>query len=212
MIVDSAPYHYAAWQQICRQWARDLTQDQFRETFGQRNAEIIAILSGSVPDEETVCRVSAEKEEIFRRLAAGHITMLPGVGHLLQDLRAAGFAQAIGSSTPRENVDMILSGLNIAEFFSTIVAERDVKAGKPDPEIFLTAASRLNAAPQASLVIEDAVAGVAAAKAARMACVAVTNTRGREDLSEADLVVDSLQKVDAATIGGLIDTALGRAV
>ncbi len=94
-----------------------------------------------------------------------------------------------------ENIQLVLGGLGISNCFQAIVWGREVKEGKPSPQGFLLAAKKLRVAPGNCIVIEDAIAGVTAAKRAGMHCLAVTNTHPRAKLIEADLVVDTLEAV-----------------
>ena len=110
---------------------------------------------------------------------------------------------AIASSAPLENIQLILQRLGIDSFFQAIVWGREVSEGKPSPQGFLLAARKLGVKPQDCVAIEDAVAGVAAAKGAGMKCVAVTTTHNRANLKEADLIVDSLEAVDMDVLGRL---------
>ena len=107
---------------------------------------------------------------------------------------------AIIRTTLGENIQLILRGLVIEGLFQVIVSGREVSEGKPSPQGFLLAAERLNVEPGNCIVIEDAIAGVAAAKRAGMHCIAVTNTHPGESLAEADLIVDTLEEV---TVGDL---------
>ena len=101
---------------------------------------------------------------------------------------------ALVTSTPRANLDLVLTGAGLAGAFDTIVAAEDVSRGKPDPEGYLLAARRLGVAPERCLVIEDAPGGIEAARSAGMHSLAVTTTRPCQDLAAADAVVDSLSE------------------
>ena len=124
----------------------------------------------------------------YRRLVSVHgLRALPGAREWVARLRADGWRQAIASSAPRKNVDVMLAAIGLADAFDTIVASEDVGKGKPDPEVFLTAAARLGASPDRAIVVEDAAAGVEAARRAGMRVIGVV------DVSlPADVVVDSL--------------------
>ena len=99
---------------------------------------------------------------------------------------------AVGSPAPRINIEFILSNINMVNVFRATVACEDTIKSKPDPDTFIQAAERLGAPPGYCIVVEDAVAGVQAGKAAGMPVVAVTNTCARETLGQDDRVVDSL--------------------
>jgi beta-phosphoglucomutase len=123
---------------------------------------------------------------------------------LLEGLHEAGFRQAIGSSAPRENVDLILELTGTARFFAGIVSMEDTQRGKPDPQVFLLAAGKVGIGPARCLVIEDAPAGIQAARAGGMKSIGLTFVGHHSDakLKEAgaDLVVRSLEQVAVAKI------------
>jgi beta-phosphoglucomutase-like phosphatase (HAD superfamily) len=102
-----------------------------------------------------------------------------------------GFHQAIASSAPQANIDALVDELHVREFFEVIVSGYDMP-GKPHPMVFLRAADLMEVPATNCIVIEDSVAGVRAAKSAGMRCIAVTTTNPAQLLSEADVVVDSL--------------------
>jgi beta-phosphoglucomutase family hydrolase len=200
VIVDTAPYHFEAWRELAQKMGRDFTTEDFRQTFGMRNDDIMRELFGTAIPHKKVETLVREKEEAFRLRIERNITPLPGVLPLLSSLREDGFKLALVSSTPLQNIQMIFSSLGIEGLFECLVSDSDVSKGKPDPEGFLLAARRLELEPRYCVVIEDAVAGVRAAKAAGMKCIAVTGTHPKESLAEADLVVDTLEAVNSRTI------------
>jgi beta-phosphoglucomutase family hydrolase len=204
VIADTAPYHLQAWQEVFRRRGVRYTEDDFKRNFGKRNDSIIrSVLGSRVPLAEMEA-IAAEKEELFRRWAGSRIRPLPGAIELMQALREHGFAQAMGSSAPLENIELVTRRLGIAGFFRVIVSGREVTEGKPSPQVFLRAAERLGARPEDCVVIEDAVAGVSAAKRAGMSCIAVTSTNSRDKLSGADLIVDTLEEITVAGLASLL--------
>jgi HAD superfamily hydrolase (TIGR01509 family) len=183
----------AAWEAFAREHAPHAAPDYFHRSFGLRNDAIIGGLIEGI-DRETLATLAARKEELFRASARGNLTLLTGVAELLDFLDAESVPKAIVTSTPRANLDMILDTLGIVGRFEALVAEEDASKGKPDPEGFLVAAARLGVAPERCVVIEDAPAGLQAAKAAGMLAIGVTTTRPAADLGDADLVVESLSE------------------
>jgi HAD superfamily hydrolase (TIGR01509 family) len=181
-----------------------MTPELFRQTFGQRND---AILRRFIPDttDEQIAAWSERKEALYRQLAAGKLTPLKGAKELVRALKGAGFRLAIASSTPRQNIAFALEQIGMADVFDALVGAEDVTKGKPDPEVFLTAAKRLGVPPERCIVFEDAIAGVIAAKRGGMKCVAVTTTNPRDALVEAgaDLVVDSLSELSLERLAAL---------
>jgi len=130
--------------------------------------------------------------------------LLPGARALLQELQDNRFKQAIGSSAPRANVDLIIDLTRTGGYFSAVVSMEDTQKGKPDPQVFRVAAHRLGVRPERCLVIEDAAAGVQAAKAGRMKCIAVRSAGHHSEDSlkraGADLVVDTLESLSIRVI------------
>lgn len=209
VMVDTAPYHLVAWQEVFRKKNIDFTEEDFRHTFGQRNDAIITSVLGAEVAWSELEAISCEKEIGFRRRIKHKVEPLPGVMELVASLREHGFRMALASSAPVANIRLIIQGLNLDDYFQAVISGEDVTEGKPSPQVFLLAASRLGVEPGHCVVIEDAVAGVSAARRAGMRCLAVTNTHPRASLKEADLVVDSLIAVDVTMLEGLLKKAEG---
>lgn len=207
-LVDTAKLHFQAWQAVCREQGRDFTREDFAATFGQRNPEIIRTLFGERFTPEEIAAFGDRKEVLYRQEASKGVELLPGARRLVEDLHQAGFVQAIGSSAPRANLDLILRLTGIARFFDAVVSSEDTQRGKPDPQVFLVAAERLRIAPAHCVVFEDAVAGVQAARAGGMKCIAVRCVGHHSEASlrqaGADLVVETLEQVSAVLIAELL--------
>src|SRR5947199_3727334 len=195
VLVNSMEFHYQAYRELLSEFGRDLPREEYLGSLiGLRNYVILQRLLGDLPQEE-VERLMAAKEAAFRRRVAGNVQALPGAAELVRRARVAGLKQAIVSSTPCENIELVVSSLGLRSLFATLVGEEDAQHGKPDPEGFLVAAQRLSVSPEDCVVLEDAPEGIAAGKAAGMRCIGVTTTRPAEKLAEAgtDLVVSSLE-------------------
>lgn len=188
-LVDSEAFHWQSWQYAMGAEGRPITFDQFKRRFGQRNETILRHWLGSGASIADIERVADAKEVEYRRLAAEHgLTPLPGAAEWLVRLQAAGWKQAIASSAPRLNVDVMLRALHLERYFDAIASSEDVTAGKPDPQVFLAAAAKLGVAPPRCVVIEDAAAGIEAARRAGMRSIGVS----RGGPLAADLFVTSL--------------------
>jgi HAD superfamily hydrolase (TIGR01509 family) len=187
----------------------DFTKEDFRHTFGQRNDAIITSVLGVEVARSELEAISHEKETNFRRSIGHRVQPLPGVVELVTSLKEYGFRMALASSAPVANIRLIVEGLGLDGYFQVIVSGEDVTEGKPNPQVFLLAAGKLGIKPRNCIVIEDAVAGVSAAKGAGMCCLAVTNTHPRASLEEADLVVDNLATVSVAVLERLLMKAAG---
>jgi len=195
VLVDTEPFHWQAWKELSQQESLSMRYEDFRRTFGWRNEEILRDLLGPDVPVQRIRELGDRKEALYRKVVRGQVKPLPGAMALLQALQEAGFKQAVASSAPRANVELILKELAIEGYFDAVLCDRDVERGKPDPQVFLRAAERVGAPSSRCLVIEDAVMGVQAAKRAGMACLAVTTTHPAEALREVDRVVASLAEV-----------------
>jgi len=204
VIADTGPYHYKAWRSVFKKRGVDLTEEGFRSRFGQRNDTIIRGNLGEHVSQSEIEVIATEKEEDFRNLVRQQVKPLPGAVELVRSLPEHGFKIAVASSAPIENIMLVIESLGIDDCFHAIVSGRDVTEGKPSPQGFLLAAQRLGVEPEDCIVIEDAVAGIAAGKSGGMSCIAVTNTNPRESLGEADLVVDSLEEVTVVDLMQLL--------
>jgi beta-phosphoglucomutase len=207
-LVDTAELHFAAWEAVCREHGRAFTRAEFAATFGRRNSEIIAYLFGDRFGEEAVARLGDRKEVLYRAGAARGVELLPGVRPLLEGLHRHGAKQAIGSSAPRANLELILQLTGVARLLDAVVSMEDTDRGKPDPQVFLVAAARIGVPPSRCVVVEDAVAGVQAAKAGGMKCIAVRfvghHPEAKMREAGADLVVRRLEEVTVPQVIGLV--------
>jgi beta-phosphoglucomutase len=207
-LVDTAELHFEAWEAVCREQGRRFTRADFAATFGQRNPEIIQVLFGDRFDERQTADLGDRKEELYRAAAGKGVALLPGVRPLLEGLHRAGVRQAIGSSAPRANLNLILRLTGIADLLGAVVGMEDTRRGKPDPQVFQVAAARLGVAASRCVVLEDAVAGVQAARAGGMKCIAVRfvghHPAAALRAAGADRVVDSLEQVSVQAVLDLL--------
>lgn len=174
-LVDTAELHRNAWIRMSREMGRELSEEDFTNTFGRRNPEIIEYLFQRPFSPEEIHEIGERKENYYRAASIEQgIELLPGVRRMLESLHVEGIPQVIGSSAPRGNLEMILRLTNCEAFFRGVVGMEDTSKGKPHPEVFLRAAEKIGIPPERCLVFEDAIAGVEAAKAGGMKCVGVT--------------------------------------
>jgi beta-phosphoglucomutase family hydrolase len=192
-LLDSADYHWLSWREVLAVEGFDLTRERFTESFGRRNDATLRAYFGEEFPLSEVERIGAIKEARYREMVRTQgVELLPGVGRWLARLKADGWRQALASSASLLNVDAILGVLKIADFFDAIVSAEDVQTGKPDPEVFLVAAARVSTPPARCVVIEDAPAGIEAARLAGMRNIGVQSSH--TSLS-ADVVVRTLEEL-----------------
>ena len=202
VIIDSSRHHEKAWELLAQEEGLPLPPGHFKLGFGRKNQVIIPDLYRWVTDPVEIERLGNRKEAIYRELMAqDDLQPLPGVREWLEQLREAGVPCAVGSSTPRANLDAALARLGIADFFETIVSAEDVTHGKPDPEVFLKAAARIHRRPECCVVFEDAFPGIEAARAGGMRVIGIATTHPPEELTQADLAVRSMAELSVKQLG-----------
>jgi beta-phosphoglucomutase len=200
-LIDSREYHWLSWQGALAAERFGVTREQFQQTFGRRNDEI---LRGYFPSYDAAdrARVGDAKEAAYRELIRERgIELLPGVRPWLERLKGEGWLQAVASSAPRPNLEVIIEALGLGDYFAAVVSAEDVTEGKPDPQVFLAAASRLGVPPAACVVVEDAPAGTEAARRARMRCVGVLSSHTE---LRADVVVRTLEDLPDNAFANLL--------
>ena len=204
-LVDSEEFHWLSWRDTIRPEGVELTYEQFLASFGQRNDRIVPVWLGADVDVERMRRIGEDKEAEFRRLAETHgLVPLAGAKEWLVALKAAGWKQAIASSAPRQNVDMMLRAAGLEGYLDAVVSADDVTRGKPDPQVFLKAAQAVGVPPARCIVVEDAAAGIEGARRAGMRSIGVTKN-GELD---ADLPVLSLADLSADAFDRLLEKNL----
>jgi beta-phosphoglucomutase len=204
VLVDSYQAHFESFRVSLEEMGTHFTEPQFRDTFGRTTRDIVAELHDKKLSDEAIRHFDDRKEAKFREILRREFPAIDGAAELIQSLSEAGFALAVGSSGPPENVQLALDCLGCGNLFSARVTGGDVTHGKPDPQVFLLAAQRLGVPPGQCAVVEDAPAGVEAANRAGMASIGLTGTATREQLSHAQLVVDSLRELSPQPIADLI--------
>lgn len=207
-LVDTAELHFQAWAAMAREMNKPFSRADFAATFGRRNPEIINQLFGHTFTDQEIADLGERKEDLYRSAAQSGVELLPGARTLLEGLHAAGIPQAIGSSAPRKNLELILRLTRTEPFFAAVVSSEDTQRGKPDPQVFLVAAQKLDVPPPRCLVFEDAVAGVQAAHAGGMKCIAVRFVAHHAEVAlrqaGADRVVTSLEQVSVQDVRDLL--------
>jgi beta-phosphoglucomutase len=176
VIIDTAKYHFLAWKRLAGELGVNLTEienEQLKGVSRMRSLEIILELGGIQKSVEEMNALAAKKNEWFveyiRKIKPEE--MYPGVRELIQGIRSKKVGVALASSS--KNAEMVIELLDLRKEFDAIVDGTMIVHSKPDPEIFLLAASKLGVPPSASLVFEDAEAGVEAACRAGMKSVGI---------------------------------------
>jgi beta-phosphoglucomutase len=200
VIVDTAHYHFIAWKRLAKELGIDFNEkenEQLKGVSRMRSLEIILELGNLRLSQQEMERLADKKNKWFVDYinAMKPDEIFPGVKELIQSIRFNGIKVALASSS--KNADTVLNLLNIKDLFDAIVDGKMITHTKPDPEIFLLAAKKLNISPSKCLVFEDAEAGVEAAIAAGMKCIGVGSA---QQLSKANVVVSKTPDFDIQKI------------
>lgn len=179
---------YLAWKRLFQDHGIELTFEKYYPLLGRKSADVVSDIlgvSGKYAEKEM-----HQKMVYFEEIARNNgIEVLPHVEPFLQLLESLGIPMALATSSRLMKMNLMMEMSGLRKYFKVFITGEEVIHGKPDPEMFLMAAVRLGVDPSACLVVEDAIHGVTAAKAAGMKCVAVLNTHTPEELSHADLLI-----------------------
>ncbi len=210
VVIDSSSQHERSWDLLAAERGLTLPEGHFKAGFGKKNEVIIPAL-GWGSDPSIVKELADRKEELYRELVAAEgVVVLPGARELLLGLKESGIPRAVGSSTPRGNLDALFAATGLDALFDAVVCGTDVTHGKPDPDVFLKGAALLGLAPERCIVIEDAFAGIEAARRGGMKVVGVATTNPLSSLlgcGDCDLAVESLIEVTPVVLAKLMESS-----
>jgi beta-phosphoglucomutase len=204
VIVDTAKFHFLAWKRLANDLGFDFTEQQNEQLKGiSREASLEKILNWGnmhLSDEEFKQQMKRKNENYLSSVAEmNENEILPGVQQVIDYLLENQIPIALGSAS--KNARPILKKLKLLEKFDAIVDGNDVSKAKPDPEVFLIAAEKLNIKPENSFVFEDSVAGIQAANNAKMTSIGI----GEEsNLGEADFVFTNFTHINLQFIKSLL--------
>lgn len=176
-IVDNMWVHTAVWLELLSEFGLNMSQLEFQAaTAGNTNGELLRKLIDPQMSEARVAEIAHEKETRYRERFRPHLQPVAGLELLLQQAQQANVTLAVATAANGPNIEYVLDGLDLRRYFATVVGADDVKRGKPEPDLFLLVAERLNLSPEHCLVFEDSLAGLEAAHRAGMRSVAITTS------------------------------------
>jgi beta-phosphoglucomutase len=204
VIVDTNPFHKKAIHQFCEKYGFQLTENELlNKVYGRTNRDWISNLFGTLTSEKLE-EYAGEKEHLFREIYAPYIHPVKGLLPFLDMLDKHRIPRAIATSAPRVNVDFVLARTGIGSYFTTILDERMVSRGKPDPEIYIKTAQALGLPNERCIVIEDSLSGVEAGQQSGSKVIGVTTTHTREELDHTNLVIDDFEQLTVEQLEELI--------
>ena len=197
LLVDSEPVQIAAWETFLARYGERLNPALLQDMFGLRVWDSARLLIDKLTLPLSVDEVVAERDALFFELLPGQLHPMPGAAASVRALAKRSFRLALATSGHRRYVDVVLRELGLEGMFEAEVTGDMVSNGKPAPDIYLAAASKLGVAPSNCVALEDAPIGIASATAAGMICLAIPNdmTRQLVGLDRADAILDGLSDV-----------------
>jgi beta-phosphoglucomutase family hydrolase len=205
VIIDSEPIHYQVKQILFEKLGIEMSKEEYSAFIGSSSSEIWAALKEGYNLKESVEDLLAKQNQILiESLKSREDKTVAGIMNLLEELKKNDLKIALASSSPVKVIEVILDKLKIKEYFLETASGESFVKSKPDPEIFLYTADKLEVKSRECLVIEDSKNGVEAAKKAGMKCIGFKNPNsGDQNLSKADLIVESIEVIDMETLTDL---------
>ena len=202
VIIDSEPIHFEVDMQTMREFGVNISKDELNKYVGTTNEYMLNDLINKYKMQKSIKEILEYKMELtIRRIKETKINAISGIPELLISLKHNNIKTAIGSSSPKELIITVIEKFQLGKYFDCIVSGDEVKEGKPKPDIYLEVSKRIGVNPEECIVIEDSRNGVLAAKNAGMKCFGFRNVNsGNQDLSKADIIVDSIRNIDIEII------------
>ncbi len=207
LMVNSDSLHIDASEKVFSRHNVDLKKLPLRVRagfVGMRVSDILRVIVNYFNLNVDFNQLREERSQLFLDLVSSELKPMPGLIESLKFFKEGGFNIALASSGTRKYIKLVLKKFKIDNYFDVVVSGDDVNLGKPNPETYLVACSKLKIEPAKALVLEDATKGIAAAKSAGCICIGIRNPYTlRQDLSQADLVLNSLSEIDRNVINSL---------
>ena len=204
-MVNDMPFHIRAWHNIFHQYGKMFSlEESKRECYGKNEEILERIFPGKFKQQEKDL-ISINKEKKYQADFRPHLRLIDGLDDYLKNAHAAGIKMAIGSAAILYNVDFVLDGLNIRNYFGALVSADDVEKSKPDPETFLKGAAALQVDPQHCTVFEDAPKGVEAALHANMKCMVITTMHTKEEFAAYPNIIDFIEDYNDPVLNHLLN-------
>lgn len=200
VIIDSEPAHMMLENETYKKLGIEVTGDEHHSFVGSTSKYMWEALKNKYKLNQTLDElIEYDRSTYFKYLNSDicEITLIDGVKELIKDFHENGIKLAIASSSPLNVIEAIVVKFKLEEYFEVFVTGDYVKRSKPEPDIFLFASEKLGVSPENCIVIEDSHNGVRAAKKAGIKCVGInSDPAGSQDISMADLVINSFKEVN----------------
>jgi beta-phosphoglucomutase len=203
VLTDTAEYHYRGWKRLADELGAPFTREDNEALRGiPRRQSLMLILKGRQYPEEQIQEMMERKNRYYLEFIreATPRDLLPGARQLLEEIRSAGLKSALGSAS--KNAREVIERLGIASLFDAVSDGYSVESQKPAPDLFLHAAAQLGLHPRDCVVVEDAAAGIEAARAGGFRSIGLGP---RERVGTADLVLPGLKDVHLGDLLSALD-------
>jgi len=205
VICHTNPYHAKAFEAFFKKYKIESSEEEFQEhMYGKHNSYIMSHFFKRPVAGEELLALEFEKEAMFRAIYASEIQPIPHYLEFLDALKTAGFMTAVATSAPKENMDLILDGLDIRLKMESLRSSENVTKHKPDPEVYIETAKQLGVAPSECLVFEDSYSGISAAINAKMKVVGVLSSHTKSQLPPCQYYINDYNDIDIARVSQLI--------
>ncbi|MEN7551443.1 HAD family phosphatase [Rapidithrix thailandica] len=206
VIIDSNPFHKICLERFFKKHQIYLSEANLvQRVYGRRNVEWIPYVFGRSLTPEEIQQYAEEKEQMFRKLYKDAIQPVEGLSEFLARLQEARIPCAIATSAPKANLNFTLSHTHLGHFFQAVIYDEMVANGKPNPEVYLKAASTIGLPPKKCLVFEDSLSGIEAGKEAGCIVIGITTSHSYQELHRADLTIDNFTQLKPTTLQPLFN-------
>ncbi|NFA43836.1 UNVERIFIED_ORG: phosphatase [Clostridium botulinum] len=198
VIIDSEPIHRQVHGEIMNTLGINISKGELALYAGATNEYIFTKLKERYGIKKSVSELMDYKSKlIINKVKKESLEPINGIRELLNALRKNNIKIAIGSSSPRSLIEAVIDKFNLHSAFDCIVSGEEVERSKPYPDVYIEVSKKLGINPEKCIVVEDSHNGVQAAKSAGMKCIGFNNVNsGNQDLSKADVRVDTIRKID----------------
>lgn len=198
VLVDNSSFHEKSWIEFCQLKGFNISQNDMQtHVFGRTNRDCMDFVARDYNlSQQEKDNLGEEKEALYRQMYARFIKPVDGLYEFMALCKSKNIKNALATSACRSNIDFTLKHLKLENFFDTQVDASMVKAGKPDPEIYILAAHKLGVLTENCLVIEDSLAGIRAGLDSGAKVLALPTTHTKSEIAHADKIIDDFRAID----------------
>jgi len=195
VIVNNHEYHTRAWFAFCKKFNISTSRKELLSMFGGTNKDVLEQMFGRPLEKNELDKLASQKEKLYREIYNNDIIETSGLTSFLERIKFDGLLIGLATSAPPSNVSFVLGSLDIKSYFTVIVDDSEIINGKPHPETYNRAISKLKLTPENCIVIEDSVRGIKSARAAGTKVIGIATTNSKDELLLAHHVIESFNEL-----------------